>query len=207
MTRLIVLTDIHGCIKELESLLGDINPGHSDEVVCLGDITDKGPDPISCIRLLINSRAVLIASNHDERYAVALRKKKSPSEKYISLYNELVRPENEDCAEYLKNKLAFYQKTVGRVHPVKLTFIHGGVTPHNNLYNLSGKDYNEIFRARYVDKHGNFVMLVKGDEGVFREFSDCYTLSNLSYSLLISLSEDASWAILGFQKRLVSVDY
>lgn len=49
--RYIFIGDIHGCLVELERLLGKIEPRRHDVVVSLGDIIGKGPHPGECVEL------------------------------------------------------------------------------------------------------------------------------------------------------------
>lgn len=52
--RTIVIGDIHGCLKALESLLEAINPTEDDTIVTLGDVIDRGPDSKGVIELLMS---------------------------------------------------------------------------------------------------------------------------------------------------------
>jgi serine/threonine protein phosphatase 1 len=70
MSRLIAISDIHGCIAALDSVLKAIEPGNDDTIVTLGDYIDRGPDSrgvIDClIRLQSYCRLVPLLGNHDE---------------------------------------------------------------------------------------------------------------------------------------------
>lgn len=45
-----VFSDVHGHFKTLERLLERVSPADEDEVWVLGDMVDRGPDPISVMR-------------------------------------------------------------------------------------------------------------------------------------------------------------
>jgi bis(5'-nucleosyl)-tetraphosphatase (symmetrical) len=70
--RTIVIGDVHGCIRELEELLGRLNPNteptFGDRIVFLGDLMDRGPDPVACVRLARAMNAQIVRSNHDEKH-------------------------------------------------------------------------------------------------------------------------------------------
>jgi len=36
--------DVHGCLRSLEKLIGQISPKDGDKLVFLGDYIDRGPD-------------------------------------------------------------------------------------------------------------------------------------------------------------------
>lgn len=60
------MADIHANLAAFEAVLGDIeSKGGVDELWCLGDIVDYGPDPHQCIELLRQYNPVCVAGNHD----------------------------------------------------------------------------------------------------------------------------------------------
>lgn len=71
--RTIVVTDIHGCLEELESVWkqADFDP-KSDRLVCLGDLMDRGPssfgvfDRFRSLKRKMGDRCILVLGNHDD---------------------------------------------------------------------------------------------------------------------------------------------
>ena len=58
------ISDIHGHLKELEAFRNTLEK--DDHVYVLGDIVDKGDDPIGCLRLVMNDeRFECILGNHE----------------------------------------------------------------------------------------------------------------------------------------------
>ncbi|GAG26477.1 unnamed protein product, partial [marine sediment metagenome] len=51
MSRIIAITDAHGMADELSELLDKLKIKASDDCICMGDITDKGPDPVRAARM------------------------------------------------------------------------------------------------------------------------------------------------------------
>ncbi|ODR82154.1 metallophosphoesterase [Haladaptatus sp. W1] len=47
-----VVSDVHGCLPELESLLDDFAPSADDLVVFVGDLIRKGPDSLGVVELV-----------------------------------------------------------------------------------------------------------------------------------------------------------
>ena len=71
--RLLAVGDIHGCLHQLETLMGQIKPTASDQVVFLGDYVDRGPNSRGVIDYLIAfgkrfPKTVFLKGNHEEMF-------------------------------------------------------------------------------------------------------------------------------------------
>lgn len=72
MGRLFVIGDIHGCARELETLLAGLPLAAGDTLVCVGDYIDRGPDSRRVIDLLLalrrraNLDTVYLRGNHED---------------------------------------------------------------------------------------------------------------------------------------------
>lgn len=62
----IAIGDVHGCLAELDELLALIGRGH--RLVFLGDLMDRGPDPVGVVRRVRELRAECVMGNHDEKH-------------------------------------------------------------------------------------------------------------------------------------------
>lgn len=60
-----IITDIHGNIEGLKSVLDDIKTKDVDEIYCLGDTIGIGPNSKECIDKLIESNVKMILGNHE----------------------------------------------------------------------------------------------------------------------------------------------
>lgn len=69
-TRTIAIGDIHGCAAALSGLIAAIDVQHSDTLVVLGDVIDRGDQSRESVELLIElqdrCRIVLILGNHEK---------------------------------------------------------------------------------------------------------------------------------------------
>ena len=67
MERRLVIGDIHGAWKALNQCLERSNFNRdSDQLICLGDVTDGWPETKECIEFLINiPNLIFIKGNHD----------------------------------------------------------------------------------------------------------------------------------------------
>ena len=64
MTRILVLSDIHGNLEALQAVLADA--GAVDQTWCLGDIAGYGPQPNECIRKISElPELTCMMGNHD----------------------------------------------------------------------------------------------------------------------------------------------
>jgi len=71
--RTFVVGDIHGCVDELDRLLGAIAPTAADTVIFLGDYIDRGPSPKGVIDRLLRlrqegPRCVFLRGNHEDMF-------------------------------------------------------------------------------------------------------------------------------------------
>jgi predicted phosphodiesterase len=63
--RIAILTDIHGNLPALETVLESIETAEPDERWCLGDLVGYGAEPDDCTRLVSERCEVCLAGNHD----------------------------------------------------------------------------------------------------------------------------------------------
>lgn len=70
--RLFAIGDVHGCVAELDRLLGAIPVASGDTVAFVGDYIDRGPDSRAVLDLLLDwrtrapARAVFLKGNHED---------------------------------------------------------------------------------------------------------------------------------------------
>lgn len=60
-----IISDIHGNLEALESVLAEIDKVKADSLLCLGDIVGYGPNPNECVELIKKRADVSLAGNHD----------------------------------------------------------------------------------------------------------------------------------------------
>ena len=53
-----VMSDIHGCFDEFMQMLDLIHFSSTDELYVLGDVIDRGPEPIKCLRYCMDAKNV-----------------------------------------------------------------------------------------------------------------------------------------------------
>lgn len=69
MRRHIIIGDIHGCADALFTLLDACERTPEDEVVSVGDLVDRGPDPTRVVRFFMDDpNASAILGNHEDKH-------------------------------------------------------------------------------------------------------------------------------------------
>ena len=63
-----VISDIHGCFDEFQALLAQIQFDPDQDVLyILGDVIDRGPKPLDCLRFIMKTKNVhLLRGNHED---------------------------------------------------------------------------------------------------------------------------------------------
>lgn len=68
-----VFSDVHGHRAALERVLERISPASDDRFMCLGDLVDRGPDPLGCIQIARSlPNNIVLMGNHEELMLAAL---------------------------------------------------------------------------------------------------------------------------------------
>lgn len=87
-----VIGDVHGQLEQLKTLIQKLNIQEEDEVYLLGDIVDRGPDPIKALQYLMEMpNCTCLAGNHElmmvENMKFLLSKITEESLKYLTEEN------------------------------------------------------------------------------------------------------------------------
>ncbi|WP_170006052.1 metallophosphoesterase family protein [Bacillus fonticola] len=65
MTKIAIISDIHGNKTALEAVLNDIRSRHIERIFCLGDLIGKGPQGTECIDIVQKNCEQVIRGNWD----------------------------------------------------------------------------------------------------------------------------------------------
>lgn len=174
-SKTIVMTDIHGCIREFEKLLKLVRPNpDEDTFVFLGDAVDRGPDEWAVVEKLIalrwefgDERFIWLMGNHEMKLVEKHRKKKRMPFYvqhdilyYLPVFRNLpFKGESDECifvhAGYSDNP---------KKNTKKLLLEDRSVLRRKRLY--SGKLYiaghSPIVHPLYVDPYGNITKAESG---------------------------------------------
>lgn len=61
-----IISDIHGNLVALETVLKHIKDQYVDEIFCLGDVIGYGPSPCECLDKVMENCKVALLGNHDQ---------------------------------------------------------------------------------------------------------------------------------------------
>ena len=89
LTMRYIVSDIHGCYDEYKALLQKINFSDEDELYVLGDVVDRGPEPINILLDMMNRQNVIFIMGNHEFIMYTIMKKLT------------VEITEENCEEYL----------------------------------------------------------------------------------------------------------
>ncbi|MBW2454848.1 MAG: metallophosphoesterase [Deltaproteobacteria bacterium] len=65
--RTIIIGDVHGCGWELAALLDRLGPTADDELLLVGDLVVRGPEPRRVLQLVREAGARAVRGNHEDR--------------------------------------------------------------------------------------------------------------------------------------------
>lgn len=97
MERIAIISDIHGNLEALKTVLKDIKKKNIKRIFCLGDIVGKGIHPKECIDLILENCEVVVRGNleefiYNDKDLNSVRKKafrKQLGEEYINKIKKL----------------------------------------------------------------------------------------------------------------------
>lgn len=132
------MSDIHGCYHEFLQMLSLIHFSDNDELYIIGDIVDRGPDPLSVLYYVMEHKNIhLIKGNHEQMMLATISngKRLFPPTQNKSLwyynggmatyenYRKLSKEEKEEIIEFLKS-LPLTMEIKTDIHDYIL--VHGG---------------------------------------------------------------------------------
>ena len=175
--RTIVVGDVHGCLEELEELLQATAPGPGDRLVFLGDLLDRGPDPVGVLQRVRTLGAECVLGNHEEKHlrfaAHEARRRSDPR------YRNPMRPfDPKRAAEHarLTHEDLLWLASLPRwiVLGGRWIAVHGGLVPG---IPLSAQPPDWTVKLRYVDAQGRPVPREAGDAGIpgVRRWAEAWT--------------------------------
>jgi bis(5'-nucleosyl)-tetraphosphatase (symmetrical) len=164
--RTVVIGDVHGCLTELDELLRAV--GHArgrDRLVFLGDLLDRGPDPVGVLHRVRELEAECVLGNHEEkhlRYAAHEARRRDDR----GYRNPMRRFDPRRAAEHarLTRDDLLWLASLPRTLPLGggWVAVHGGFLPGRTV---AAQPPDWTLRLRYVDAEGNPVPRSRGDAG------------------------------------------
>lgn len=157
--EIVVISDVHGCIEELDNLLETISYNKSKtRLVFVGDLVDRGPDSIGVLRRVQELDAECILGNHEDKHMrwrkheeiKVLTGKPNPMNKISRNKRWLNERLTEDDWDWLYSLPIFIDLGGG------LYVVHGGCVPGIPFVD---QRISNLLRARYINDNGKPVSL------------------------------------------------
>ena len=74
MSRSLFIGDVHGCFDELSQMIEDFAfVEGKDSIYLTGDVINKGPMVLECIRLIDELKIQAVLGNHEARFLETLK--------------------------------------------------------------------------------------------------------------------------------------
>lgn len=169
-----VVSDIHGCYAEYKELLEKINFSDEDELFVVGDVVDRGPEPMKVLQdMMLRTNVYPILGNHDYMALKVLKKlnveirddnvethlsqrdildyfywQKDGGEPTVRKFKELGKEEREDILEYMED-FSLYEEI--ELNGKQYVLVHADI--HNFSENMDLDAYRIsdfiFYRANY----------------------------------------------------------
>ena len=167
--RIAIIGDVHGMTDMLRVLVGKLKLDAGDELISLGDLVDKGPDPAGAVKYLRGLKEAapfkvrLVEANHEDRH-IRYRRNLSVRPKIARQQAEGFSPLPKLMAELDDEDWAFLESAVlfpGNMHsfPDRLEEVEGMPVKHQ-------RNLRQVLRTRCISaEDGRFLALGKEEEG------------------------------------------
>lgn len=156
-SRTFVIGDIHGCLNELNNLLGQLNLDGSEQLIFLGDYVDRGPNSCGVICFLEDLqqkiKCVFIRGNHDEIWLLDLLKLVDfptiPKQLAFTFWDQGARETYKSYTENLfdyNSHIDFFTNTIPYYVFENQLFVHGGYDRSKNIGTY--RNYDDLYWDR-----------------------------------------------------------
>ena len=116
--RTVFIGDVHGCLDELQQLIGLLQIKGNDRVILLGDLINRGPYPVEVVEYVARKGYECILGNHEDYY---LRNYKHDA-KYAKLHKKL----GPELREWIKRRPLY-------IEDKNFLAVHAGLQPNTKL--------------------------------------------------------------------------
>jgi hypothetical protein len=160
--RTVVVGDIHGMLPEFQTLVARLELGSEDHLVLVGDLMDKGPDPVGCVRYARELGAQMVMGNHEAKH---LRWRRHEDRRAANPgYRNPMQPMS---PEKVAQNAALSAEDISWLseRPATLQFadwvvVHGGLLPG---VPLESQYKDTLIRLRWIDAVGKMMSLAPGN--------------------------------------------
>lgn len=154
MDKIAIISDVHGNLEALKTVLKDIKKRGIKHVYCLGDIIAKGVHSHECIQLIKESCEVVLKGNTDEYFTsvIDISSKSDVEQKRIQWNKKMLSNEDYNYLRNLPFCHEFYMsgRLVRLFHatPDRIGGFVGNIDTLDNLYSLFLPSSNTISQEK-----------------------------------------------------------
>lgn len=154
MDKIAIISDVHGNLEALKTVLKDIKKRGIKHVYCLGDIIAKGVHSHECIQLIKESCEVVLKGNTDEYFTsiIDISSKSDVEQKRIQWNKKMLSNEDSNYLRNLPFCHEFYMsgRLVRLFHatPDRIGGFVGNIDTLDNLYSLFLPSSNTISQKK-----------------------------------------------------------
>ncbi|MCB1308768.1 MAG: metallophosphoesterase [Leptospiraceae bacterium] len=134
--RTIFIGDVHGCLHELRQMIDRLRPTAEDRVIMLGDLINRGPDPVGVVRYVVERDYECLMGNHEREYLL----ENDRLDKYRQLRQEL----GAELHSWIENRPYYIEET-------DFIAVHAGLHPERSL---AESDPEVLTNIRFWDGKG-----------------------------------------------------
>ena len=220
--RIAILSDVHGNLVSLESVLAEVSREGVDQIVCLGDVAATGPQPRETLLRLKSLNLPVVMGNTD-CWLLNPRPERIPSRKYATpkKQEDPLKVEEIDfwCAKQLSSTNIDYLKTFKSTFEMllgdgmKLLCFHGSPLSNGDTITATTKeeDLDRMLSPRaplmagghthvqMLRRHNDLILLNPGSVGLPHQ--------SMSSKRCVQNPPWAEYAIVGSNEGRLSIDF
>ena len=150
MDKIAIISDIHGNLEAINSVIEDIKERKIEKIFCLGDIVAKGTHQEECVYLIKENCEIVLKGNCDDYFTSKIDRETKPEIelKRIDWINSKLSDESKNFLKSLPYSFEFYLsgRLVRLFHatPNKINGFVGNIDTIDRLYSLFLPSKNTI---------------------------------------------------------------
>ncbi|MEC7987535.1 MAG: metallophosphoesterase [Myxococcota bacterium] len=164
MSRTIVIGDVHGCYEELMLLLKKLSFSDEDEVICVGDLIDRGPNPRAVVEFFMqHDNAHSLLGNHEDKHIRIHSGELTPALSQKICIEEL--------GDFWHTAVAYFQRLPLWLERKGFHIVHAGILPflrpNNQPRNVLLRGRMPWMASHYDKSHGGWWKYYNGSPVVY----------------------------------------
>lgn len=152
--KIAIISDIHGNMQALETVMADINKEKCEEIFCLGDLAMAGPEPENAVQYFIelskNKGFKIIQGNTDKMIAEYNEKLDFETKKAFPIMGNALENDVKVLSKASKTYLKNLPESLNLIEDnVKIKLVHGSPRKNNeNIFpNLKIEEIEEMIAS------------------------------------------------------------